>query len=118
MSTLVGKQPWQFIRRSVCTSSWKALTGFWISVHPLRSGMNPMPLMVNAVLILKAQAVPVVATLRCIVSVVFDLLIVIGFVLIFSSAPMVGVGCLVVAGIVWLWLCPDAYDHDYENNED
>ena len=81
-----------------------------------------MPLMVNAVLILKAQAVPVVATLRCIVSVVFDLLIVIGFVLIFSSAPMVGVGCLVVAGIVWLWFCPDAYDHaangDYENNED
>lgn len=56
-----------------------------------------------------------VATLRCIVSVVFDLLIVIGFVLIFSSAPMVGVGCLLVACIVWLWLCPDAYDHNWED---
>lgn len=84
-------------------------------MHPLRRGSNPTPLMVNAVLIFKAQAVPVVATLRCIVSVVFDLLIVIGFVLIFSNAPMVGVGCLLVACIVWLWLCPDAYDHNWED---
>lgn len=50
-----------------------------------------------------------------VVSVVFDLLIVIGFVLIFSNAPMVGVVCLVVAGIVWLYLCPDSYDHDWED---
>jgi len=80
-----------------------------------------MPLMVNAVLIpgsCKAQALRMVANLRCVVTVVFDLLIVIGFVLIFSSAPMVGVVCLLVAGIVWLWLCPDAYDHAASGEED
>jgi len=51
-------------------------------------------------------------------TVAFDLLIVIGFVLIFSSAPMVGVVCLLIAGIVWLWLCPDAYDHAASGEED
>ena len=76
-----------------------------------------MPLMVNAVLIpgfCKVQALRMVANLRCVVTVVFDLLIVIGFVLIFSSAPIVGVVCLLVAGIVWLWFCPDAYNHDHD----
>lgn len=80
-----------------------------------------MPLMVNAVLIpgsCEAQALRMVANLRCSVSVVFDLLVVIGFVLIFSSAPIMGAGCLLVAGIVWLWLCPDAYDHAASGEED
>lgn len=80
-----------------------------------------MPLMVNAVLIpgsCEVQALRMVANLRCAVTVVFDLLIVIGFVLIFSSAPMVGVVCLVVAALVWLWFCPDAYDHAASGEED
>jgi hypothetical protein len=77
-----------------------------------------MPLMVNAVLIpgsCKAQTLRVVANLRCVVTVVFDLLIVIGFVLIFSSAPIAGVVCLIVSALVWLWCCPDAYDNDWED---
>lgn len=72
-----------------------------------------MPLMVNAVLIpgsCKAQALRMVANLRCVVAIVFDLLTVIGFMLVFSSAPIAGVGFLFIAAMVWLWLCPDPYN--------
>ena len=47
-------------------------------------------------------------------TVAFDILMVVGFMLVFSSAPLVGVGCLLGAFIVRVWLYPSAN----ENNEE
>lgn len=51
-------------------------------------------------------------------TVAFDILMVVGFVLIFSSAPLVGVGCLLGAFIIWVWLCPNIYDHDWGDDDE
>lgn len=42
--------------------------------------------------------------------ILFDALTIVGLLLLFSDTPILGVGMLVVAGVVWLWLCPDPYN--------